>query len=366
MGVDKAIRARTVTDEGIKFVDANNKPYASFPATSDTASLVREIEILRGDMADVFYQATKSETEYIFDDRITALNETPQGTTVEFKNSPARTFDLVIAADGLSGRTREIAFGKSKDAAVKNLNQWVALFMVPHAPADGTWSRALIAPRGRVLCLRPDIARHQTSVYLCQGTEDMSIVALDEQEQKALIQRTFEDAGWEAERVLGHMADARNFYVQQVAQVKMDSWVRGRVALLGDAGYCPAPVSGLGTTMALVGAYVLAGCLTTHEDDLAKGLERYEREMRPFVESAQQLGPGVPGIATPHSDWGVWTLRNSITTVGFVLEFVRATGLAWLLGWVFWPFSFALRRVGRFGGVQSMPLPVYEKMKGFA
>lgn len=364
MGVDEAIRARTVTDEGIKFVDANNKPFASFPATSDTASLVREIEILRGDMADVFYQATKSQTEYIFSNRITALTETPEGTKVDFNNSAPRTFDLVVAADGLSGSTRGIAFGKTKEAAIKPLNQWVALFMVPHAPTDSTWSRAYIAPRGRVLVLRPDIARQQTSVYLCQGTPDMSIMTKSEAEQKAQIQAAFAGAGWEAERVLAHMADARNFYVQQVAQVKMDSWTKGRVALLGDAGYCPAPVSGLGTTMSLVGAYVLAGCLVEHEDDLAEGLRRYEREMRPFVESAQQLGPGVPGIATPHSDWGVWALRNSIAAVGLVLDFVRVTGLATLLGWVFWPFSLALNRVGWLGGVQSMPLPVYEKMKG--
>jgi 2-polyprenyl-6-methoxyphenol hydroxylase-like FAD-dependent oxidoreductase len=65
MGVEQAIRSRTVTDNGIKFVDANNKPFAELPASGSTASLVREIEIMRGDMADIFYNATKDETEYI-------------------------------------------------------------------------------------------------------------------------------------------------------------------------------------------------------------------------------------------------------------------------------------------------------------
>jgi 2-polyprenyl-6-methoxyphenol hydroxylase-like FAD-dependent oxidoreductase len=226
MGVEQAIRARTVTDNGIKFVDANNKPIASFPVSGSTASLVREIEIMRGDMADVFYQATKDETEYIFNDRVASLTETKNGITVRFKNSSDRTFGLVVAADGLSSRTREVAFGKPKDAFVKSLNQWGALFLIPHSPEDGTWSRAHNATGGRILLLRPDIKRERTSVYLFQGTPDVSIVSKPIDEQKEQIQQTFTDAGWEAKRILSHMATAENFYVQQTAQVKMDSWSR--------------------------------------------------------------------------------------------------------------------------------------------
>lgn len=364
LGVEEVIKARTVGDEGIKFVDNDNKPYAAFAASSSTASLVREIEIMRGDMADVLYQASKDQTEYIFDDRITSLSESSDGLTASFKNSPDRTFDLVVAADGLSSRTREVAFGSSKESVVKNLGQWGALFTIPHEPQDGTWSRVYIAPGGRVVCLRPDFKRGQTSVYLAQGSFDVSVASKSVDEQKALIQRVFQDAGWETKRVLSHMHDADNFYVQQVAQVKMPSLSKGRVVLLGDAGYCPSPVSGLGTTMAYIGAYVLAGCLITHRDDLQRALRQYEKDLRPFVESAQSLGPGVPGIATPHSEWAVWLTTSAIGAVGSTVKFVQATGIGTLLGWVFWPFSLLLNRVGWLGGVQSMKLPVYESMKG--
>ena len=363
MGVEDAIRSRTVTDNGIKFVDANNKPFASFPVSDSTASLVREIEIMRGDMADVFYQATKNETEYIFDDRVASLTEAKDGITVGFKNGKDRTFDLVVAADGLSSRTREVAFGKSKDDCVVSLNQWTALFLIPHSPEDGTWSRGYNSPGGLVQVLRPDIKRKQTSVYLGQGTPDVSIVSKPIEEQKEQIQRLFANAGWEAPRILSHMATAENFYVQQTAQVKMDSWSTGRTVLLGDAGYCPAPVSGLGTTMALVGAYILAGCLITHEHDLPKALEQYETQMRPFVDSAQSLGPGIPAIATPHTEWGIWVLRTVISTVGSLMSVSRVTGLGTVLGWLLSPLSLVLKQVGWLGGVESMPLPKYEKMK---
>lgn len=364
LGVDDAIRSRTVTDNGIKFVDANDNPFASFPASSSTASLVREIEIMRGDMAGIFYEATKAQTEYIFDDRIDSLTESDKGITVTFKNSPSRTFDLVIAADGLSSRTREIAFGKPRETVLKPLNQWVAMFMIPHAPSDGTWSRVLNAPEGRIVLLRPDVKRNQTSVYVGRGTSDMSIAGKSVTEQKEQIKASFADLGWETPRVLEHMAEADNFYVQQVAQVKMERWTKGRVALLGDAGYCPAPVSGLGTTMALLGAYVLAGNIVTYEHDLAKALQQYEEDMRPFVESAQSLGPGIPAIATPQTAWGVWVLRNVIGAVGLVMGVVQRTGIDVLLGWLFWPVSYAFKSVGWLGGFQSIPLPRYEKMKG--
>jgi 2-polyprenyl-6-methoxyphenol hydroxylase-like FAD-dependent oxidoreductase len=367
MGVEDAIRARTVGDEGIHFVDANDRRVASFPVSSSTTSLVREIEIMRGDMADVFCQATKDETEYIFGDRVTGLSESAEGITASFKNGPDRNFDLVVAADGLSSRTREVAFGSSKDAVVKNLSQWGALFLIPHSSSDGTWSRAYNAPGGRLVCLRPDEKRKRTSVYLCQGSDDMSITEKSIDEQKTIVQRTFADAGWETERVLSHMADAEDFYVQQVAQVKMPSWHKGRTVLLGDAGYCPSPVSGLGTTMAIVGAYVLAGCLVTHENDLPRALEQYEADMRPFVESAQKLPPGVPAVATPHSEWGVWVLRTVLATVGGAIEVSQMAVVGTALAWAFWPFqliSTAFTQVGWLGGVESLPLPKYEKMKG--
>lgn len=363
MGVEEAIRSRTVTDNGIKFVDANNKPFASFPVSGSSASLVREIEIMRGDMADVFYEATKDQTEYIFNDRVASLTETQDVITVGFKNSADRKFDLVVAADGLSSRTREVAFGKPKDAFVKSLNQWVGLFLIPHSPEDGTWSRAYNAPGGRLVLLRPDEKRKRTSVYVGQGTSDMSIMSKSPDEQKAHIQQTFANVGWEAPRVLSQMTTAENFYVQQTAQVKMDSWSTGRTVLLGDAGYCPSPVSGLGTTMAFVGAYVLAGCLITHEHDLPRALEQYETQMRPFVDSAQQIGPGLPALATPQTKWGVWVLGSVIATVGSLMDVSRVTGLGAVLGWLFWPISLVLGEVGWLGGVENMPLPKYEKMK---
>lgn len=364
LGIESAIRARTVHDEGIKFVTSSNRTIASFPASSSTASLVREIEIMRGDMADVFYQATCDQTEYIFNDRIDSISEIPTGTTVSFKNSRPRTFNLVIAADGLNSRTRSLAFPHLQASPIKSLHQWTALFLIPHSPADSTWSRAYSAPNGRLVLLRPDKSRGQTSVYIGQG-QTTTPIPTTLAAQKSLVQTTFADLGWETPRILSHLPDAQNFYIQQTAQIKLPHFTNGsRVALLGDAGYCPSPVSGLGTTLALVGAYVLAGCLVTYQDDLPEALRRYEREMRPWVDRAQSLGPGVPALATPRSTVGVWVLRCVLAVVSLGMWVVGVSGLGWVLGWVCVPVGWVFRRVGWLGGVESMQLPKFEMMKG--
>jgi len=122
-----------------------------------------------------------------------------------------------------------------------------------------------------------------------------------EREQKELLKDLFANAGWEAERILKGVQDADGFYIQQIAQIKLDTWSRGRVSLVGDGAYCPTPISGMGTTIAMVGGYVLAGDFVQHWPEHAAGFEAYEQKMRPFVAKAQKLAPGAPGLANPQT-----------------------------------------------------------------
>ncbi|KAK3074720.1 hypothetical protein LTR53_002595 [Teratosphaeriaceae sp. CCFEE 6253] len=336
MGVWDDLLACTVGDEGIKFVDAADRSWAAFPVDkeSSASAFVKEIEILRGDMAEVLYQATADRTEYIFDNIITALEEREEHVTASFSNMPERDFDIVVAADGLYSKTRDIAFGKSA-TEIRSLKQCLALMSIPWVESDGTWSQWYSAPGGRCVTLRPQAKRKTTGPYLAVMTsESGSIARMGIDEQKAEFTRLFQDAGWEAPRVLREMQDNDTMYVQETAQVYTKSWVKGRVALLGDAGYCPSGVSGQGTTLAFVGAWILAGCICTH-DDVSEALRRYEEQMRPFAQRAQKLIPGVPGIANPQTAWGI----SFFYTVLWVGNFVIQSGIFALLGRVLGPLA---------------------------
>jgi 2-polyprenyl-6-methoxyphenol hydroxylase-like FAD-dependent oxidoreductase len=181
-------------------------------------------------------------------------------------------------------------------------------FTIPRAPSDGAWARWYHAPRSRSILLRPNnVGTTRVSLWFLsppRGYERLSIA-----EQKAVIARTYADAGWETPRVLGALAGAEVVYLDTISQVRAPRWSHRRAALVGDAAYCPSPVSGMGANLALVGAYVLAGELgqhANHQDAFAA----YEQRMRPFVERAQKLPPGVPWIAHPRTQLGVSLLHT--------------------------------------------------------
>lgn len=300
MGIEEAVRARTTREDGIAFVDAAGRTRAAF-GVADGEGFVADLEILRGDLAEILHDRTRDGVEYIFDDRITAIADDGDGVRVGFLRGGDRRFDLVVAADGIRSGTRGLVFGD--DATIKPLGLYMAYFTIPRQPSDGTWSRWYNAPGSRTVFLRPDNVGTTRALLSFQspprGYED-----LDQAGQKAVLRRIFADAGWEAPRALAALDATPDFYFESIGQVTMPSWSKGRVALVGDAGYCPSPISGMGTSLALVGAYILAGELARH-DDHRQAFAAYENLLRPYVEKAQELPPGTPRLASPRSRIGI-------------------------------------------------------------
>ncbi|KAK8044241.1 oxidoreductase [Apiospora rasikravindrae] len=241
------------------------------------------------------------------------------------KSGARRSFDLVVGADGLHSRTRKMVWGEEGEKdRVKRLGMYAGFFSIPREEkTDDQWRRWFHAPGRRGVMLRPDGTGKRTTVL-------MSVVKEDEGEnrklaelaakghagvsaQKALLEGHFRDAEWECERILREMETTEDFYFDMVAQVKMDRWSKGRVVLLGDAGYCASPISGLGTTLAFTAAYNLAGCLQDYikgaTPDPSSGLAEYEAKMRPIVEEAQRLAPGQAYLMHPETAWGILTLH---------------------------------------------------------
>lgn len=320
MGLQDAVRAKKTNEKGLRFVDAQDHCRAEFPV-GDGKGFTGEIEIMRGDLAIILYEATKKDVEYVFGEYVAGYKESDDGLEVEFANGhPTRKFDLLIAADGWSSRTRRIAFPDLNDGCVKSLGQWGAWFSLPWRPSDSGWARWYNAPKGRMLLVRPDNeVMTRASMWIMHDSEIFKEAQqANEGEQKQLMKDLFADAGWEIDRLLTGMQDADDFYLQQIAQIKIDTWSRGRTCLLGDSAFCPSPISGMGTTVAIVGAYVLAGEMVHHWPDHAAGFEAYETRMRPFVEKAQKLAPGAPGMANPQTQWGISILYFLLGLVAWI------------------------------------------------
>lgn len=303
-GIEDAVRAATTGERGTRFLTEHGRLIAEFPVQrSETAGATAEVEVLRGDLARILVDQTSGRAEYRYGDEITALTETGPAVEVTFKSGRQESFDLVIAADGLRSTTRRLVVDPA-DVRVRSLGMEITYLTVARRPDDTDWWNWYHAPGGLGVTLRPD--RHGTIravlsaiIYDRPGTARLSVV-----EQKDRLREQFHGVAGQARRVLDALDDADDMYFESLAQIKATRWSRGRAGLIGDAAWCASPMSGMGTTLSIVGAYVLAGEIAGHGDHRA-AFAAYERIMRPFADQAQKLPPGVPRIANPRTPTGL-------------------------------------------------------------
>ncbi|MGU3294691.1 FAD-dependent monooxygenase [Williamsia sp. M5A3_1d] len=291
MGLDATIRAACTDTAGAHSVDADGQIVQTFDAADDGGDgFIADIEILRGDLAQVLYDDTREDVEYVFGDRIAELAQDANGVDVVFAGGGRRRFDLVIGADGLHSPLRTMVFGPDGQH-FRLLGQALAFFSVPN---EFGLDRYLLEYQdqqsGRSALLRPihDAERAMAMFYFAAPEYDVD--PRDIAAQKSLLRERVAGLGWLTPQIVAHLDAAPDFYLDQVAQVVMDRWSDGRVALLGDAAFSSSPMSGQGTGLALVGAYVMAGELAAAGWDPGAAFARYEERMRPFVEANQEIG----------------------------------------------------------------------------
>ncbi|GAA2264175.1 FAD-dependent monooxygenase [Nonomuraea roseoviolacea subsp. roseoviolacea] len=295
MGVLDAIeRARTGMGS-MSYVNAAGKQQARMPADL----FAGDVEILRGDLGRILYDATKGFTEYVFGDSITSLDEDADGVDVTFERGAPRRFDLVIGADGLHSNTRRLTFGP-EERFVKHLGLYCAIFTTTnYLGLDHTGHAYRTA--GRLVALYSARGNAEARAVFYFASPLMDLNRRDVARQQEILAEQFTGNGWQSERLLREMRRAPDFYFDSVGQVHMDTWSRGRVALVGDAAYCPSSLSGMGSGLALIGAYVLAGELAAAGGDHRVAFARYEREMREYATGCQKMGDGVAKLMVPGS-----------------------------------------------------------------
>jgi 2-polyprenyl-6-methoxyphenol hydroxylase-like FAD-dependent oxidoreductase len=286
MGLLDEVRARRTGVRSGTVVDAAGRRVASMDGDTFGGRVHGDAEVLRGDLHRLIFERTGA--EYLFGDSITALTETGAGVEVAFASGLVRTFDLVVGADGLRSATRSLAFG-AEERFVRDLGHRIAIFGVPNHLGLDREEVTCVGPGRTALAYSTGDGADAKAMFLFRS--DGTDVPRERAAQERALAAAYADEGWEVPRLLDGMGAAPDFYFDAVAQVRMDHWSSGRVALLGDAAYCASPASGQGTSLALVGAYVLAGEVAAAGGDHRAGFAAFEREMRPFAERNQKLGP---------------------------------------------------------------------------
>ncbi|MGW0050229.1 FAD-dependent monooxygenase [Nocardia cyriacigeorgica] len=308
MGILGAVRERQTGGADMVLVDADGNRRAVISGDFTGGDL----EILRGDLAEIMYERTAGTCAYVFGDSITALTETADGVRVEFEHGPARTFDLVFGADGVHSRVRKLAFGPEHDH-VKHRGYYYCLVNSGNGPrrTDGP-RRGVSYAHNTPGKLAVDGGPKAEQMYMFAAPE-LDYARDDEQAQRRIVKETFAGVGWEVPRMMADLDAATNFYLDSLSVVHMDSCIRDRVALVGDAGYGNT-LAGFGTGLAIVGAYVLAGELALADGDHTVAFARYDEIMRRYNKIAGSSNPA--RFLAPKTAFGIrardWFLNSPL------------------------------------------------------
>ncbi|MEB3981182.1 FAD-binding protein [Mycobacterium sp. 663a-19] len=298
MGLLAAAEERKTRIRGASVVDRDGNELSRDTKSTPTGGPIDnpDIELLHDDLVELLYGASQSGTEYVFDDSIVDLDNRGASVDVTFERAPDRSFDLVIGADGLHSNVRGLVFGP-EERFIKRLGTFAAIFTVPNFLNLDHWQ---VWHYGDASMAGVYSARDNTEARAMLGFMDpeLTIDYRDTEAQFAELERRMAGDGWVRPQLLEYMRSAPDFYFDEMSQIVLDHWSIGRVALVGDAAYCCSPLSGQGTSVALLGAYILAGELAAAGDDHGLGFASYFREFNGYVKRTQWLATdNVPGGA---------------------------------------------------------------------
>ncbi|KAJ4370620.1 hypothetical protein N0V83_005141 [Neocucurbitaria cava] len=356
MGLRDKVLELNTTEKGTQFIDPKGRPYAAFPVQQGSAaSLTSEWEIMRGDLAKLLSEEAKKcpGVEFLFGTTISSvLSNDSTSVKVLLSNGETRSYDLLVAADGQWSKVRKQCF-PPEAVTVVDKDMYVGYWTIPRLPSDNEWWNIYHGLGSKMISTRPDphgtirAMMSQMPLSPAQKRAWQEASKADRQSQQDLLRKEFGAAGWQADRLLEEMDAAPDFYFQAVQQIKMAKWSEGRVVCLGDTAYAPTPLTGMGTSLALLGAYVLAGELgklppNGESQHPAVALDAYEKVFRPFVEEVQVIPSWIPGIAHPETAWKRWVF-------GVVMGVI-----SWLASW-----RWLVSRFGKDDDAEDFVLPVY-------
>jgi 2-polyprenyl-6-methoxyphenol hydroxylase-like FAD-dependent oxidoreductase len=324
MGILPAVRAEHVATRQVTFLNGQGRQVARVNL-EDLAlgGAGRHVELARGALTSQLFELIRSQVKHRFGDAITSLSDGPNGVDVGFKSGASERFDLVVSGEGLHSTTRAMVFGPEASFS-RYLGYCFAICELPNK--YGLRREAVIYNKpGKAAVLYSTTDGPTLYGLFAHRRPPPSPEEFDDpQRQRNSIARAFADDGWQVPEMIGAMQDAEDFYYDATMQIHMPTWSAGRVAVLGDAAFGPSFFTGQGTSMALVGAYMMAGALATRAEPTA-AFESYEVATRPYVAANQRLVTNGSTMVAPGSSLALWA-RNSMIRLAPLLSRLGVLG----------------------------------------
>lgn len=346
MGIREAVEAVVVREKGTQLIDINGKTQVFIPTAekgSARQSLSSEFEIMRGDLVRILYRLTETcdNVKHVFNATVESFTQDdesdPHGKVhVVFSDGRKEDFDLVVGADGTGSRTRKLMLGPDAPDPRKKYGSYIGYFSVPTSPEDSDAFTMCHLPGGkmaRIIATRKDCPELTRVYMMCRGQNDALDAALKSgnvEDCKKAWADIYEDGAWECSRfmkLLRACPEADDIYGTHFQYVDLPEggWSNGRVSLIGDAAHSHT-ANGVGTTWALLGAYIFAGEVATMLkkdgglDDpsaaIIQGLKNYEKTLRPITTSSDKF-MWVANLLFQRTAIGIWLLHSLMKIVTY-------------------------------------------------
>lgn len=300
------------------FVDENNKRKGALNYRQIKRLMKgRALTLLRSDLAKIIYNHLDKEIEVIFGDTLTQIEQSEKEVSATFKSGKVRNFDLVIGADGLHSNVRNLIFG-SEEQFEKYYGYYTASFTFENSAGSGKSFLVYNVPCKQAAVYSTN--KNKSAFFIFTSQQKLSSGPHDIEAKKQMLRNEFENTGWKCPELLAKMEISSDFYFDVVSQIQMGDWSKGRVTLVGDACDCPSLLSGQGSTLAMVGAYILAGELKEANGNYKTAFAKYQSIFKPFIDNKQKIAQNFSKSLVPKSRFGIW-MRNVFTRL-MVLPFL--------------------------------------------
>lgn len=308
MGMIPALEKEDMDISKVGFVDKNNKEKGSMNYRKIKKLMNnRAFTLLRSDLAKVIYKSLHGEVEIIFADTIDKIEQDEDKVNVTFLSGKNRSFDLLVGADGLHSNVRNLVFG-SETQFEKYFGYYTSSFTLENYPSQGRAFSMFNVP-GKQAAVYSYSTSRTAAFFVFTSPEKLKYDHHDVEKQKQILKNEFMSIGWKCPDILAKIDSSSDFYFDSVSQIKMDNWSKGRITLVGDACDCPSLLSGKGSTLAMVGAYILAGELKLAKGNYKTAFTQYENIFKPFINKKQKSAQGFAKSFIPKSNFGIW-VRN--------------------------------------------------------
>jgi 2-polyprenyl-6-methoxyphenol hydroxylase-like FAD-dependent oxidoreductase len=285
MGLLERIQASSLKAKAIDFLDVTGTPIAKLSAQAGEGPDPQpEYEIERDTLLQMMFEAVEGDVEFLFDERIASMEQSADEVAVTFKSGKQRSFSLMFGCDGNHSSVRRMCFGEEAVHS-HSLQNYFSIAIVDKLLIEEDTAQMYNTP-GKAVML--NAYNNKTDIIFCFHSEaEILYNYRDQQEQRNIILRQFSGEGWRTPELLEETARSGNFYFDRMCQIRMPSWTKGRVALVGDAAYCASPAAGMGGSLAIIGATALADAFSKHPGDFKTAFQEYNDSLRPFVEDVQ-------------------------------------------------------------------------------